>query len=117
MEKTVVGDKYVFVPSEEQKLADDCLQLLSEEVKRLNPDCEKVATLSFDDKIYVMPVDGRKPVKVIFDTDKTWKVSVNPENEKELIAERFATREEREEILKALTTGGINSFMMEDNND
>ena len=113
MEKTVVGDKYVFVPSEEQKLADDCLQLLSEEVKRLNPDCEKVATLSFDDddKIYVVPVDGNKPLMVMFDT---WKVSVDPENEKELIAERFATREEREEILKALAMGGINAFRMED---
>ena len=65
MEKTVVGDKYVFVPSEEQKLADDCLQLLSEEVKRLNPDCEKVATLSFDDKIYVVPVDGNEPLMVM----------------------------------------------------
>ncbi len=114
MEKTVVGDKYVFVPSEEQKLADDCLQLLSEEVKRLNPDCEKVATLSFDDKIYVVPVDGNKPLMVMFDTDEVWKVSVDPENEKELIAERFATREEREEILKALMTGGINAFRVED---
>ena len=115
MEKIVVGDKYIFVPSEEQKLADDCLQLLSEEVKRLNPDCEKVATLSFDDnKIYVVPANGYSPVKVIFDTDEVWKVSVNPENEKELIAERFATREEREEILKALTVGGINSFRLED---
>ena len=114
MEKIVVGDKYLFVPSEEQKLADDCLQLLSEEVKRLNPDCEKVATLSFDDKIYVVPVDGRKPLKVIFNTDEVWKVSVDPENEKELIAERFATKEEREEILKALTVGGINSFRLED---
>lgn len=112
MEKTVVGDKYVFVPSEEQKLADDCLQLLSEEVKRLNPDCEKVATLSFDDKIYVVPVDGNKPLMVMF--DGVWKVSVDPENEKELIAERFATREEREEILKALAMGGINAFRMED---
>ena len=114
MEKTVVGDKYVFVPSEEQKLADDCLQLLSEEVKRLNPDCEKVATLSFDDKIYVVPVDGNKPLMVMFDTDEVWKVSVDPENEKELIAERFATREEREEILKALAMGRINSFRLED---
>ena len=114
MEKIVVGDKYVLVPSEEQKLADDCLQLLSEEVKRLNPDCEKVATLSFDDKIYVVPVDGQKPLKVIFNTDEVWKVSVDPENEKELIAERFATKEEREEILKALTVGGINSFRLED---
>ena len=115
MEKTVVGDKYVFVPSEEQKLADDCLQLLSEEVKRLNPDCEKVATLSyFDDKIYVVPADGYSPVKVTFDTDEVWKVSVDPENEKELIAERFATREEREEILKALAMGGINAFRVED---
>lgn len=114
MEKTVVGDKYVFVPSEEQKLADDCLQLLSEEVKRLNPDCEKVATLSFDDKIYVVPVDGNKPLMVMFDTDEVWKVSVDPENEKELIAERFATREEREEILKALAMGGINVFRVED---
>lgn len=114
MEKTVVGDKYVFVPSEEQKLADDCLQVLSEKVKRLNPDCEKVATLSFDDKIYVVPVDGNKPLMVMFDTDEVWKVSVDPENEKELIAERFATREEREEILKALTMGGINSFRLED---
>ena len=114
MEKIVVGDKYLFVPSEEQKLADDCLQLLSEEVKRLNPDCEKVATLSFDDKIYVVPVDGNKPLMVMFDTDEVWKVSVDPENEKELIAERFATREEREEILKALTVGGINSFRLED---
>lgn len=114
MEKTVVGDKYVFVPSEEQKLADDCLQLLSEEVKRLNPDCEKVATLSFDDddKIYVVPVDGNKSLMVMF--DRVWKVSVDPENEKELIAERFATREEREEILKALAMGGINAFRMED---
>lgn len=114
MEKTVVGDKYVFVPSEEQKLTEDCLQLLSEEVKRLNPDCEKVATLSFDDKIYVVPVDGNKPLMVMFDTDEVWKVSVAPENEKELIAERFATREEREEILRALMTGGINSFRVED---
>ena len=114
MEKTVVGDKYVFVPSEEQKLADDCLQVLSEKVKRLNPDCEKVATLSFDDKIYVVPVDGNKPLMVMFDTDEVWKVSVDPENEKELIAERFATKEEREEILKALTMGGINSFRLED---
>ena len=114
MEKIVVGDKYIFVPSEEQKLADDCLQLLSEEVKRLNPDCEKVATLSFDDKTYVVPVNGHKPLKVMFDTDEVWKVSVDPENEKELIAERFATREEREEILKALTVGGINSFRLED---
>lgn len=114
MEKTVVGDKYVFVPSEEQKLADDCLQLLSEEVKRLNPDCEKVATLSFDDKIYVVPVDGNKPLMVMFDTDEVWKVSVDPENKKELIAERFATREEREEILKALAMGGINAFRVED---
>ena len=114
MEKIVVGDKYVFVPSEEQKLADDCLQVLSEKVKRLNPDCEKVATLSFDDKIYVVPVDGNKPLMVMFDTDEVWKVSVDPENEKELIAERFATREEREEILKALTMGGINSFRLED---
>lgn len=114
MEKTVVGDKYVFIPSEEQKLTDDCLQLLSEEVKRLNPDCEKVATLSFDDKIYVVPVDGNKPLMVMFDTDEVWKVSVDPENEKELIAERFATREEREEILKALMTGGINAFRVED---
>lgn len=114
MEKIVVGDKYVFVPSEEQKLADDCLHLLSEEVKRLNPDCEKVATLSFDDKIYVVPVNGHKPLKVMFDTDEVWKVSVDPENEKELIAERFATREEREEILKALTVGGINFFRLED---
>ena len=114
MGKIVVGDKYVFVPSEEQKLADDCLQLLSEEVKRLNPDCEKVATLSFDDKIYVVPVDGNEPLMVMFDTDEVWKVSVDPENEKELIAERFATREEREEILKALMTGGINAFRVED---
>ena len=114
MEKIVVGDKYLFVPSEEQKLADDCLQLLSEEVKRLNPDCEKVATLSFDDKTYVVPVNGHKPLKVMFDTDEVWKVSVDPENEKELIAERFATREEREEILKALIVGGINSFRLED---
>ena len=114
MEKIVVGDKYVFVPSEEQKLADDCLQVLSEKVKRLNPDCEKVATLSFDDKIYVVPVDGNKPLMVMFDTDEVWKVSVDPENEKELIAERFATKEEREEILKALTMGGINSFRLED---
>lgn len=114
MEKTVVGDKYVFVPSEEQKLADDCLQLLSEEVKRLNPDCEKVATLFFDDKIYVVPANGYSPIKVIFDTDEVWKVSVDPENEKELIAERFATKEEREEILKALTIGGIGVFTLED---
>ena len=114
MEKTVAGDKYVFVPSEEQKLADDCLQLLSEEVERLNPDCEKVATLSFDDKIYVVPVNGHKPLKVMFDNDEVWKVSVDPENEKELIAERVATKEEREEILKALTVGGINSFRLED---
>ena len=115
MEKIVVGDKYLFVPSEEQKLADDCLQLLSEEVKRLNPDCEKVATLSFDDnKIYVVPANGYSPVKVIFDTDEVWKVSVDPENEKELIAERFATKEEREEILKALAMGGINAFRVED---
>ena len=114
MEKTVVGDKYVFVPSEEQKLADDCLQVLSEKVKRLNPDCEKVATLSFDDKIYVVPVNGYKPLKLMFDNDTVWKVSVDPENEKELIAERFATKEEREEILKALTMGGINSFRLED---
>ena len=114
MEKTVVGDKYVFVPSEEQKLADDCLQLLSEEVKRLNPDCEKVATLSFDDKIYVVPVDGNKPLMVMFDTDEVWKVSVDPENEKELIAERFATKEEREEILKALAISRIGVFTLED---
>lgn len=115
MEKIFKGDKYVFVPSEEQKLADDCLQLLSEEVKRLNPDCEKVATLSyFDDKIYVVPADGYSPVKVIFDTDEVWKVSVNPENEKELIAERFATKEEREEILKALAIAGIGVFTLED---
>ena len=114
MEKIVVGDKYLFVPSEEQQLADDCLQLLSEEVKRLNPDCEKVATLSFDDKTYVVPVNGHKPLKIMFDTDEVWKVSVDPENEKELIAERFATKEEREEILKALTVGGINSFRLED---
>ena len=114
MEKIVVGDKYIFVPSEEQKLADDCLQLLSEEVKRLNTDCEKVATLSFDDKTYVVPVNGHKPLKIMFDTDEVWKVSVDPENEKELIAERFATKEEREEILKALTVGGINSFRLED---
>ena len=114
MEKIVAGDKYVFVPSEEQKLADDCLQVLSEKVKRLNPDCEKVATLSFDDKTYVVPVNGHKPLKVMFDTDEVWKVSVDPENEKELIAERFATKEEREEILKALTKGGINSFRLED---
>ena len=114
MEKIVVGDKYLFVPSEEQKLADDCLQLLSEEVKRLNPDCEKVATLSFDDKTYVVPVNGHKPLKIMFDPDEVWKVSVDPENEKELIAERFATKEEREEILKALTVGGINSFRLED---
>ena len=114
MEKTVVGDKYVFVPSEEQKLADDCLQLLSEEVKRLNPDCEKVATLSFDDKIYVVPVDGQKPLKVIFNTDEVWKVSVDPENEKELIAQRFATKEEREEILKALAISRIGVFTLED---
>ena len=114
MEKTVVGDKYIFVPSEEQKLADDCLQLLSEEVKRLNPDCEKVATLSFDDKIYVVPVDGNKPLMVMFDTDEVWKVSVDPENEKELIAERFATKEEREEILKALATSRIGVFTLED---
>ena len=114
MEKIVVGDKYIFVPSEEQKLADDCLQLLSEEVKRLNPDCEKVATLSFDDKIYVVPVDGRKPLKVIFNTDEVWKVSVDPENEKELIAERFATKEEREEILKALAISRIGVFTLED---
>ena len=114
MEKIVVGDKYIFVPSEEQKLADDCLQLLSEEVKRLNPDCEKIAILSFDDKTYVVPVNGHKPLKVMFDTDEVWKVSVDPENEKELIAERFATREEREEILKALAMGGINAFRVED---
>ena len=114
MEKIVAGDKYVFVPLEEQKLADDCLQLLSEEVKRLNPDCEKVATLSFDDKIYVVPANGYSPIKVIFDTDEVWKVSVDPENEKELIAERFATKEEREEILKALTIGGIGVFTLED---
>ena len=114
MEKIVVGDKYVFVPSEEQKLADDCLQVLSEKVKKLNPDCEKVATLSFDDKIYVVSVNGYKPLKVMFDNDEVWKVSVDPENEKELIAERFATKEEREEILKALTMGGINSFRLED---
>ena len=115
MEKIFKGDKYVFVPSEEQKLADDCLQLLSEEVKRLNPDCEKVATLSyFDDKIYVVPADGYSPVKVIFDTDEVWKVSVNPENEKELIAERFATKEEREEILKALAICRIGMFTLED---
>lgn len=114
MEKIVAGDKYVFVPSEEQKLADNCLQILSEEVKKLNPDCEKVATLSFDDKIYVVPANGYRPVKVIFDTDEVWKVSVNPENEKELIAERFATKEEREEILKALAMGGINAFRVED---
>ena len=50
----------------------------------------------------------------MFDNDKVWKVSVDPENEKELIAERFATKEEREEILKALTMGGINSFRLED---
>ena len=115
MEKIVVGDKYIFVPSEEQKLADDCLQVLSAEVKRLNPDCEKVATLSFDDnKIYVVPANGYSPVKVIFDTDEVWKVSINPENEKELIAERFATKEEREEILKALAMGGINGLRVED---
>ena len=114
MEKIIAGDKYVFVPSEEQKLADNCLQILSEEVKKLNPDCEKVATLSFDDKIYVVPVDGQKPLKVIFNTDEVWKVSVDPENEKELIAERFATKEEREEILKALAIGGINAFRVED---
>ena len=114
MEKIVVGDKYIFVPSEEQKLADDCLQLLSEEVKRLNPDCEKVATLSFDDKIYVVPVDGNKPLMVMFDTDEVWKVSVDPENEKELIAERFATKEEREEILKALAISRIGVFTLED---
>ena len=114
MGKIVVGDKYDFVPSEEQKLADNCLQILSEEVKKLNPDCEKVATLSFDDKIYVVPVDGQKPLKVIFNTDEVWKVSVDPENEKELIAERFATKEEREEILKALAMGGINAFRVED---
>lgn len=114
MGKIVAGDKYVFVPSEEQKLADNCLQILSEEVKKLNPDCEKVATLSFDDKIYVVPVDGQKPLKVIFNTDEVWKVSVDPENEKELIAERFATKEEREEILKALAMGGINAFRVED---
>lgn len=114
MGKIVVGDKYVFVPSEEQKLADNCLQILSEEVKKLNPDCEKVATLSFDDKIYVVPVDGQKPLKVIFNIDEVWKVSVDPENEKELIAERFATKEEREEILKALAMGGINAFRVED---
>lgn len=114
MGKIVAGDKYVFVPSEEQKLADNCLRILSEEVKKLNPDCEKVATLSFDDKIYVVPVDGQKPLKVIFNTDEVWKVSVDPENEKELIAERFATKEEREEILKALAMGGINAFRVED---
>ena len=114
MEKIVVGDKYIFVPSEEQKLADDCLQLLSEEVKRLNPDCEKVATLSFDDKIYVVPVNGNKPLMVMFDADEVWKVSVDPENEKELIAERFATREEREEILKAVAMVVINAFRVED---
>ena len=115
MEKIVVGDKYVFVPSEEQKLADDCLQLLSEEVKRLNPDCEKVATLSyFDDKIYVVPADGYSPVKVIFDTDEVWNVSVHPEGEKELIAKRFATKEEREEILKALAISRIGVFTLED---
>ena len=115
MEKIFKGDKYVFVPSEEQKLADDCLQLLSEEVKRLNPDCEKVATLSyFDDKIYVVPADGYSPVKVIFDTDEVWNVSVNPENEKELIAKRFATKEEREEILKALAINRIGVFTLED---
>ena len=51
---------------------------------------------------------------VMFDTDEVWKVSVDPENEKELIAERFATREEREEILKALAMGGINAFRVED---
>ena len=115
MEKIFKGDKYVFVPSEEQKLADDCLQLLSEEVKRLNPDCEKVATLSyFDDKIYIVPADGYSPVKVIFDTDEVWNVSVNPENEKELIAKRFATKEEREEILKALAISRIGVFTLED---
>ena len=90
------------------------MQILSEEVKKLNPDCEKVATLSFDDKIYVVPVDGQKPLKVIFNTDEVWKVSVDPENEKELIAERFATKKEREEILKALAMGGINAFRVED---
>ena len=114
MEKIVVGDKYVFVPSEEQKLADDCLQVLSEKVKKLNPDCEKVATLSFDDKIYVVPVNGHKPLKVMFDNDEVWKVSVDPENEKELIAERFATKEEREEILKALAICRIGVFTLED---
>mgnify|MGYP006928566957 FL=1 len=114
MKKTVVGDKYVFVTPEEQKLADDCLQLLSEEVKRLNPNCEKIGFLSFDDKTYVVPVNGYKPLKVMFDTDEVWKVSIDPENEKELIAERFATKEEREEILKALTVSGINSFRLED---
>lgn len=112
--KNCCGGKYVFVPSEEQKLADDCLQVLSEKVKRLNPDCEKVAILSLDDKIYVVPVNGHKPLKVIFNTDEVWKISVDPENEKELIAERFATREEREEIFKALTVGGFNSFRLED---
>ena len=40
MEKTVVGDKYVFVPSEDPPGAEEGLQLLSEEVKRLNPDCD-----------------------------------------------------------------------------
>ena len=80
------------------------MQILGEEVKKLNPDCEKVATLSFDDKIYVVPVDGQKPLKVIFNTDEVWKVSVDPENEKELIAERFATKKEREEILDRKST-------------
>ena len=114
MEKNVVGDKYVFVPSEEQKLADDCLQVLSEKVKRLNPDCEKVATLSFDDKIYVVPVNGYKPLKVMFDNDKVWKVSVDPENEKEL--NLVVTKKEKtsKEILKALAMGGINAFRVED---
>lgn len=103
-----------FVPTEEQKLADNCLQTLSKKVKESNPDCDKVATLSFDDKIYIVPVNGYKPLKVMFDTDAVWKVSIDPENEKELIAERFATKEEREEILKALSVTGINSFVMED---
>ena len=45
---------------------------------------EKVLeNLSFDDKIYVVPVDGNKPLMVMFGT---WKVSVDPENEKKLIA-------------------------------
>ena len=114
MEKIIKGDKYVFVPSKEQRLADDCLQTLKEKVKELNPDCEKVATLSFDNKIYVMPTNGHKPLKVVFNSDETWKVSVNPDNDEELIAERFATEEEKKEIFIALATCGINVFSVED---